>query len=206
MSLVVGLLLSLVCLLRLVWPRKRRPAKPHKQPTDQARRRGDSNRPTSSPVWHPVLFAIVPALSLAADHAALLTINRRVLAIAALMLSSAGLSFLTLRSITKSGQKAGAIVSLSLLLFSSYGHAFQFLSTRLHRLRLAHRHLVLVWGAIEFLAVQQALRATSKLEPITEFLNLMAGSLVALSLGQYAIWLSQPGIHRRLAEERISGR
>ncbi len=133
-------------------------------------------------IIHPFLLSVFPALSLVSDHIALIFINRAVLAIALIMLSVTSLCFFLLRFIVKNEQKAASIVSLSLLLFSSYGHVFDFLSLHFKKIVLSHRYLLWVWSVLEILVVRFFLKASSNLDTFTNFLNIMATSLVTMSL------------------------
>ena len=132
-------------------------------------------------VIHPFFFALFPALSLVSDHIELLSINNTVVVIAIVTLVVAFLSLLLLRSLVKDRQQAGLLVSLSLLLFFSYGHVFDFVTTNFESLGVRHRHLLLAWSMLAILVMRFSLRARTDSQVYTNFLNLMGALLVLIS-------------------------
>lgn len=74
----------------------------------------------NSLVVHPFLFALFPVLFLLASNTELLSVNNSVLEIAIVSLVVTFLYLMLLKFVLKDAQKAGLIVSISLLLFFSY--------------------------------------------------------------------------------------
>ena len=142
---------------------------------------------TKQRVLHPFLLAIFPALSLVSDNIALLSINWMIVRIATAMLWIATFCFVLLRGIVKDERKAGIMVSHSLLLFSSYGYVFDFFTENFKKIRINHRFLLMVWGVLEILSIRFALSTSAHLRALTEFWNVLAGSLVMMSLVQIAV-------------------
>jgi Sulfatase len=94
---------------------------------------------------HPILFAIFPALSIVADHIEFITLNKTVILISLSILTITALLFLLLKWLWHSADKAAACTSLSLILFFSYGHTFDYLTKILAIPFIQHRHLFLLW-------------------------------------------------------------
>jgi hypothetical protein len=135
-------------------------------------------------VLHPYLFALFPPLSLVSDNAELLSINKRVLALATSSHVAASLSLRLLTLVIKDRQKAGLLVSLGLLLFFSYGYVYDFVSTNLDRVNVRHRHMLLAWSVLTIAVAYLSLKEHRNLPAYTYFLNIVGGCLVALSLTQ----------------------
>jgi hypothetical protein len=81
-------------------------------------------------------------------------------------------------------QKAAIIVSFALLLFFSYGHVYYVISTYLPSFNIGHRHLLFLWILLTLVLGYSSRKLSEHLSISTNFLNIMATSLVILSLLQ----------------------
>jgi len=92
--------------------------------------------------------------------------------------------------ILKSIKKGGAIVSIALILFFSHGHIFNmtqgwqiggFIIGR-------HRYLLLAWGVVLLCSFYLILKMRRRLDNLTNFLNVVAASVVVISLVNIGIY------------------
>ncbi len=114
-------------------------------------------------VIHPFLLALFPVLTLVSDHLDLMFIPRVVIRITGGMLAVSSLVFVFLNRIIKDAQKAGAILSVTLLLFSSYGYVFDALSGRYKNLK--HRQLLTILGTLEAWFVRFVMKTSGSVRP-----------------------------------------
>jgi hypothetical protein len=140
---------------------------------------------------HPFLISFFPALSLVSENANLLSVDRKVGAIALITLLIDSILFFIFKLMTKSNQRAAALISPSLLLFASYGHVYDLLNSRFGAANIRHRHIVPVWGFLELIVVWTALRARRTLDLYTNFLNAISASLVGITLAQIILGRSK---------------
>ena len=151
-----------------------------------------------SAVVHPFLFALFPILFLYSHNIERTSIAHFVAPAAASALSALFFWFL-LSLAFKDKQKAGLLVSLSVLLFFSYGHlrdavedfAFSVRGTIIG----ADELLVFVFSVILFLGAYLLAKSARDLGVLTRALNLSAAFLLCISLagiGSHALttWLS----------------
>lgn len=102
-------------------------------------------------ILHPILFAIFPAISIVADHIEFISLNQTILLITLVTVAMAGLCFLLLNRLWHNSDKVAVYISLSLILFFSYGHTFDFLTKEQEFEFIQHRHLFLLWLALYLL-------------------------------------------------------
>lgn len=149
-------------------------------------------------VIHPFLLSLFPVLALVSDHLDLKFVPRVVVRIAGGMLAVASFAFVVTHRVVRDAQKAGAILSTALLLFSSYGYVFDAVSARNKNIK--HRHLIAVWGALEIFFTRLILKTSGSVKPLTDFLNIVSGSLIAMSSTQIiAHYISREFLRRQPA-------
>ena len=140
------------------------------------------------PILHPILFAGFPVLFLISNNVELVSVTGTPLAVLAVALVLSVLYWTILRVLLRDGKRAGLIATLSLLLFFSYGHVFEFVSGALAvryqegLVNLRHRHLLLIWGGLFVTLAYLSLKTKRDLSNPTLVLNAMASSLVVISL------------------------
>jgi hypothetical protein len=142
--------------------------------------------------FHPFVISLFPALSLVSENANLLSVDRKVGAIALITLVIDAAIFLLLKPVMRSSERAAAIVTPSLLLFAAYGHVYDILRARFGGTNIRHRHVVPIWGLLELVVVWVSRRGSRILEPYTHFLNVLSASLVGISLAQIYLRRSRP--------------
>jgi len=101
----------------------------------------------------------------------------------AITIGVALVSWSLLSFIFKDKERAGLLVSLVLLLFFSYGHFYNAMEN-FHFIAMVGRHKILlaVWGGLFVLGAYFSIKTRKDLHNITSLLNIVAVSLVALSL------------------------
>ncbi|WP_420643500.1 sulfatase-like hydrolase/transferase [Candidatus Leptofilum sp.] len=132
--------------------------------------------------FHPILFAIFPALSIVADHIDFLTINETVLIMMGGTVILASIALLFFRWLWHDNDKAAVFVSLSLLLFFSYGHIFDYMTKTLAINQIQHRHLAAVWLVLYLLLFFILWRTKKSLALLSKWLTLTGTILVLFSL------------------------
>lgn len=133
-------------------------------------------------VLHPYLFAVFPALSIVADHIDFLALNETVLLLMGGTVVFASITLLLFSWLWNDAQKAAVFVSLSLLLFFSYGHVFDYLTKTLSIDQIQHRHLVVVWLLFYLLLFFVLWRIKKSLFLFNKWLTLTGILLVLFSL------------------------
>ena len=129
---------------------------------------------------HPILFAIFPGISIVADHLGFISFNATLLLLTLGVLLLASIIFILLRFLSNNSAKAAVGTSLFLILFFSYGHAFDYLKNET-AVFIQHRHLTLV-GLIVYLILFTALLRTKKeLTLVNQWLTVMGGMLLLFS-------------------------
>jgi hypothetical protein len=126
-------------------------------------------------VIHPFLFAIFPVLFLFSYNKTRMSLGETVVPGAAVIVSATVLLYL-LHAIVKERIKAGVIVSSFLVLFFSYGHFYSALAV------VRHRYLLTLWAILFVLIVHWSWRTRRDLTNLTQFLNVVAISLVLISV------------------------
>ncbi len=127
--------------------------------------------------WHPLLIAVFPIISLLAHNfAEIQTID--VLRALLISVSFSVVLLLVLRSVFHDWQKAALIVTLILILFFSYGHAYNYLK-EINLLAIGrHRLLAPIWMAIFGITTWWVIKTKRDLRIFTKLLNIIV--LVAL--------------------------
>lgn len=138
-----------------------------------------------SPVIHPFLFALFPILFLFAHNVGQVS-SSEILLPTAIVLSLTLLLLLLSGWILKSNKKAGIAVSFFLVLFFSYGHAFEVVLNwwQIGRISLdsLHKYLLLSFGILFVCGVYFIIRIRRDLHNFTNILNVVAAFLVVISL------------------------
>ena len=133
-------------------------------------------------VIHPFLFAIFPILFLFSHNVEQVSFSETLLP-STIVLGVTVVLILLSRLIFKNNKKAGIIVSIFLVLFFSYGWArdaiwqisnFSFIGR--------HRYVMLIWGMLFTCSVYFVIRTRRDLHNLTRILNVVAFSLVAISV------------------------
>ncbi|MFC1965904.1 hypothetical protein ACFLWI_03015 [Chloroflexota bacterium] len=139
-------------------------------------------------VFHPFLFAIFPILFLFAynmDEVPAIDILLPILVI----ITATFILFFLLRLITKSYNKIGIITSSFLILFFSYGHVQALIFSLVGEGFIASNYL---WGSIWvllFIAVAYfVIKNRSRFYTFTKFLNIVATTLIIISLVSIGIY------------------
>ncbi|HUW56289.1 MAG TPA: hypothetical protein VMZ92_06610 [Planctomycetota bacterium] len=142
-------------------------------------------------VLHPFLFAMFPVLFLFSRNVRSFGPGVMVLPIVVLLLATAalwGLSALVLRS----GSKAGLAVSLLLVLFFSYGHAYRALPywnlKGWFPLTTPKTAVFFAWVVLFVVGGWFAVRTRRKLDQFTRVVNVTAAVLVALSFFNIVVY------------------
>ena len=148
-------------------------------------------------VIHPFLFAIFPVLFLFAKNVNNYPLEVIVLPIA-VTVSFALLVWLLLSLAVKNKQKAAMVVSLSILLFFSYGHfhsAIGNLNLDIGGLPLSSNKILFpVWGIFFFLGAYFSIRTRKNLYNFTKLLNGTAALLVGISVVNIGLYKLKTGI------------
>ena len=133
--------------------------------------------------FHSFLFLFLPILVLFRGNLAQLYLEYLVLPFLLLLVPTillvVGFSFFF-----KSSTKSGLFVSLMIILFFSYGHIFQALNEAIINLQISHAIFVVPFLAICILGFLYCLKTKRKLNNITLILNVVAITLIAVTLTQ----------------------
>ncbi|MAU00397.1 MAG: hypothetical protein CL608_24915 [Anaerolineaceae bacterium] len=135
-----------------------------------------------STLTHPILFALFPAVSIVADHLEFIRFNSRLLFLAIILLLGAGIAYFVLYRLWQSVGKAAVGTSLSLILFFSYGHTFDFLTKERELTFIQHRHLVLLWLALYLALLVILFRTKRNLEMVNRWLTAVGTLLLLFSI------------------------
>ena len=149
-------------------------------------------------VLHPLLFAVWPVLFVYAQNQQYVRFSQTRSALLAIT-GSTFVLFLILAAILRNSMKAGAVLSLLLVLFFSFGHLFSLLWPDLTAYAPTTRSfmLMIAWALIFAAGCAVVLRVREHWRQTTKVLNVIALSLVMVSL--FNIGLFEAG-------ERISQR
>ena len=133
--------------------------------------------------FHSFLFLFLPLLVLFHGNLAQLYLEDLVLPFLLLLIPTillvVGFSFFF-----KSSAKSGLFVSLTIILFFSYGHIFQALNETIINLQISHTIFVVPFLAICILGFLYCLKTKRKLNNITLILNVVAITLIAVTSTQ----------------------
>jgi len=133
-------------------------------------------------IVHPFLFAIFPIIFTFAHNIHLLPFNDFLIPLFAIL----GFSFIlwVILRFFLNGKKAGLIVSLSLVLFFSYGHLYIFLNDSAEEISELGRHRYLLsFFAVSFIiGIIYFVKTKRKLNNVTTIVNVIAVTIVAISL------------------------
>jgi len=130
------------------------------------------------------LFAIFPVVFLFSENIAEVPFSE----ILTLLLIALGLTlllFLAFGLLFRNNQKTGILVSLILILFSTYGRAFDGVEKwRIGSMVLGGRHgyLLSAWGLLFILGAYFTVKTRIRLRNLTKIMNVAAASLIAISL------------------------
>ena len=153
-----------------------------------------------TPVFHPFLFAIFPVLFLFAHNIALASPAQVVIPLTITILFTL-LAFLFLSYVFKNKEKAGLVVSLFALLFFSYGHFYNLIEgSRLVIMGYVigpNRALFLSGSLLFLLGMFFCIRTRRNLHNFTSLLNVIAASLVVISLINIGVYELKTGVIRK---------
>jgi uncharacterized membrane protein len=154
-----------------------------------------------APVIHPFLFAIYPVLFLFAHNLGQVAFHQIALPLAT-TLGFATLLMLFSQLILRDYKKAGIAVSVFLVLFFSYGYAYdataywQICGVMFTR----HRYLLPFWAALIASSIYPIIKARKNLDAATKILNVIASFLVAISLVNILIYELKISFDRHTAK------
>jgi len=139
-------------------------------------------------VFHPLLMAFFPPLSLMAHGISYMFLSLRELLVPlALAVGLAALLLALLTLLLKDAPKAGIITSVLLLLFFSYGHLFtQFAAWGLP---IPHGYLLAGMGLVFAALAALLVRTRMPLRTLTILFNIAAAALVVVPVAMIALYL-----------------
>jgi len=141
-------------------------------------------------IVHPFLFALYPVLFLFSFNIQLVSPEEIILPAIVIILISFGI-WIVLSLLLKNYKKAGMIVSLGLVLFFLYGHIYNVIGNFINDdAILSHVFLLSLFITIFGVGTYFFIKTKKKLDNITKIVNVIAISLVGLSLvnvGMYYI-------------------
>lgn len=134
-------------------------------------------------IIHPFLFAIFPILFFFSHNIEELSFSETLVP-TVIMLGFTLLLVLLSRWILSDNQKAGLFVSIFLVLFFSYGHAYDVIQGwQIDGFAIGrHRYLLFTWGMLFACGAYLAIWTRKDLHNFMNFLNIVAASLVMISL------------------------
>lgn len=134
-------------------------------------------------VIHPFLFSIFPILFLYSHNIEQLSFSEPLVP-TVIVLCFTLLLVLLSRRILKDSQKAGIFVSIFLVLFFSYGHAYDMIAGfQIDGFKIGrHRYLLLSWGILFAFGAYLTMKTHKDLRTSTIILNIVAFSLVVISI------------------------
>ncbi len=140
---------------------------------------------------HPFLFGIFPVFFLYAQNIEQLSFSETLLP-TIIVICFTILLFVMSKWVFKDYQKAGLLVSISLVLFFSYGHIWDVIQglPRIGFILGRKRYILLSYGILFVCSIYLTLRKKKNLNNVTNFLNIVSVSLVLISLlniGTYKI-------------------
>lgn len=136
-----------------------------------------------APVIHPFLLALFPVVFLFAQNIEMVSASQTLLP-SAIVLGFTSLSIVLLRMTFKDGRKAGIVVSVFLVLFFSYGHAFDLVRDSVEDRLVessAHAYLLSAWAILFVVGVYGATKVRDP-KKWTNILNIVAIAMIAPSL------------------------
>lgn len=134
-------------------------------------------------IIHPYLFAVFPVLFLYSHNIEQLTFSDTLFPMG-ILLGSVILIVLFSRIIFKNYQKAGLIISFFLILFYTYGHVYDVIKDwQIGNFEIGrHRYLLLIYTTFYACCFYFITRASKNLSTTNNFLNIVAASLLTISL------------------------
>ncbi len=129
--------------------------------------------------WHPVLFAVFPALALLAHNISEISFNNAIRSLIIVILVTLML-VVSLYFLIKDWNKATVISTIALVLFFSYGHVYNILEPiTLAGINIGrHRILTPVYLAILGISAWRAVKFKNDLRSITQALNILSIALL----------------------------
>ena len=139
--------------------------------------------------WHPFLVAIFPVLALLAYNVAEIKLSEAARSLIWVFSLAVALLLIT-RLIVRDWYKAALVASLALILFSSYGHFYNFLEPfSLAGFAIGrHRFLAPLYLALFGLGVSWITRSKVDVQILTRALNLVSVTVVVIPLAQILIY------------------
>jgi hypothetical protein len=136
---------------------------------------------------HPILFGAYPILSLLANNVGDVLVEDATRALIVSMVGVVGL-LIVFRLLFRDWHRASLVTTLSVILFFSYGHMYQFLryETILGDTFGRHRYLALIWMVIFGVGIWLIWRKIRTPEAWTEALNLIVAIALAFPIYQIA--------------------
>jgi len=134
---------------------------------------------------HPFLFGAYPILALLANNVGDVLVEDALRALIVSMVGAVGL-LIVFRLLFRDWHRASLVTTLSVILFFSYGHIYQFLryETVLGSTFVRHRYLALIWMVIFGVGIWLIWRRIRAPEVWTEVLNLIVAIALAFPIYQ----------------------
>ncbi|MFH1312402.1 MAG: sulfatase-like hydrolase/transferase [Candidatus Eisenbacteria bacterium] len=132
-------------------------------------------------VVHPFLLGIFQVLFLFSHNKKSMSLGEIVVPLAVIGLAVA-LIFLVLQAIMRNRIRAGIIVSTFVVLFFSYGRFHSMTSG------VRHRYMLLFWAVLFVVILYLTLRTRRPLKGLTDFMNVVAISLVVISIVDIGVY------------------
>lgn len=133
----------------------------------------------SLPSVHVFLFAIFPVVFLFSHNVEQVVFSDAITSLFVVFTVSAVVFFL-FRFVFRDGEKVALATTLFLILFFSYGHAFE---PEPGAYWIRHRYMLIIWIGLFSIGIYYLIRTKRNLQPLTKALNVVSLVLVAFSLG-----------------------
>lgn len=149
-----------------------------------------NERPSSlSPIYHPLLIAAYPVVALLAYNIEEIKVVVALRSLALSLLAGVVLFFI-FKALFKDRDKAALLTSLTLILFFSYGHVYNFLKQPTSGGLSLGRHRILapIWLGAFALIIFWIKRATGSLQNWNRLLTLVAVVALLLPLAQIGVF------------------
>lgn len=140
-------------------------------------------------IIHPFLFALFPILFLVSHNIEQASLSE-ILLPSAFVLGITFLLILLSNLFAKDIKKVAVIISIFIILFFSYGHIYDLIvdwsvgSFEIGR----HRYLLIIWGLILICSTYLTIRMRRDLQNLTSILNVVALSLIVISIFDIGVY------------------
>jgi len=145
-----------------------------------------------SPIYHPLLIAAYPVIALLAHNIEEIKVVNALRALALSILAGM-LLYAALRALLKDRDKAALLTTLTLILFFSYGHIYNFLKqTPISGYNLGrHRLLAPLWLGASVLSILWIMRTSRSLQTWNRLLNLVTAVALIMPVAQIGVFFGR---------------